>query len=82
MSNVTILLLAGCLVLANFYLFPLLLSVTITVLPWEPARLGRRGETIKLGDFSLSLSLDSWQDLNDNNTDVLSSPDVLTHSFS
>ena len=32
--------------------------------------------------LSLSLSLDSWQDLNDNNTDVLSSPDVLTHSFS
>ena len=26
--------------------------------------------------LSLSLSLDSWQDLNDNNTDVLSSPDV------
>ena len=47
---------------------------------------GERGDNKTGGLLSLSLCLslplDSWQDLNDNNTDVLSSPDVtdtLTH---
>ena len=61
MSNVTILLLAGCLVLANFYLFPLLLCLCLCY-NYSPAvgtsQAGEeRGDNKTGGLLSLSLSL-------------------------
>ena len=65
MSNVTILLLAGCLVLANFYLFPLLLCLCLCynyspVVGTTQAGEERdgRGDNKTGGLLSLSLSLE------------------------